>query len=77
MKPLELSVSDATIWSATLESSITILEDVYSTGITYKDHQLNVEDVYSTGHMLLVYDNNYNIDYQYLLLSKHSLYSLN
>jgi hypothetical protein len=26
MMPLELSVSDATIWSITLESSITILE---------------------------------------------------
>jgi hypothetical protein len=42
----ELSVSDATILSVTPESSITILEtsftliyDVYSTGVTYDDHQ--------------------------------------
>jgi len=47
MTPLELSVSDATIWSVTLESSITILEasftliyDVYSTGITYDDRTM-------------------------------------
>ncbi len=53
MTPPELSVSDATIWSITLESSITTLEglfvliyDVYTTGITYDDHQLSVE-IYS------------------------------
>jgi hypothetical protein len=44
MMHLGSSVSDATIWSVTVESSITILEapftvfyDVYSTGITYSD----------------------------------------
>jgi hypothetical protein len=47
MMPLESPVSDATIRSITLESSITFLEasftlsyDVYSTGITYDDCQL-------------------------------------
>jgi hypothetical protein len=46
MMHLEFSVSDATIWSVTLESSITILElsftliyNVYNTGVTYGDHQ--------------------------------------
>ncbi len=46
MIPLESPVSDATIWSITLDSSITILEasfaliyDVYGTGVTYDDHQ--------------------------------------
>ncbi len=45
--PLESSVSDATICSIALESSIRILQvsftliyDVYSTGITYDDRQL-------------------------------------
>jgi hypothetical protein len=45
MMPLKSSVSAATIWSVTLESSIMILEasislnyDVYGTGITYDDH---------------------------------------
>ncbi len=49
MTPLELSVSDATVWSVTLELSIMILEvsflliyDVYSTGVTYDDHQLTI-----------------------------------
>jgi hypothetical protein len=49
MMPLELSVSNANIWSITLELSITILEvsftliyDVYSTGITYDDCQLTI-----------------------------------
>jgi len=52
MTPLESSVSDATIWSIILELSIIILDasftlvyDVYSTGITYDDHQY----VYSIG----------------------------
>ncbi len=46
MMPLELSLSDATIWSVALESSIVILEasftlifDVYSRGVTYDDCQ--------------------------------------
>jgi hypothetical protein len=46
MMTLELSMSDATIWSITLEPSITILEvsftliyDAYSTEITYDDRQ--------------------------------------
>ncbi len=46
---LELSVSDAPIWSITLESSIMILEasftliyHVYSTGITFDDCQLMI-----------------------------------
>jgi hypothetical protein len=49
MTPLESSVSDVTIWSATLESSVTILEasftliyEVYSTGIAYNDRQLMI-----------------------------------
>jgi hypothetical protein len=49
MTPLELSVSDATIWSITVELSVTILEssfsviyDVYSTGITYDDLQWKI-----------------------------------
>jgi hypothetical protein len=49
MSPLELSVSDATIWSVTLESSITILEAsftlfyfVYSTGIAYDHRQFKI-----------------------------------
>jgi hypothetical protein len=49
MMPLELFVSDATIWSATQDSSIMILEasftliyDVHSTGITYDDRQFMV-----------------------------------
>jgi hypothetical protein len=44
---LESSASDATIWSITLESSITILEasftlicDVYGTGISYDDRDM-------------------------------------
>ncbi len=44
--PLESSVSDATVWIITLELSIMILKvsftliyDVYSTGITYDEHQ--------------------------------------
>ncbi len=44
MTSLELAVSDDTIWSITLESSILILEasftpiyNVYSKGITYDD----------------------------------------
>ncbi len=44
MAPLELSVSDATIWSVTLEVSIrilvasfTLIFDVNSTGVTYDD----------------------------------------
>jgi len=47
MMPPESSVSDATIWSVTLELSITILEasftliyDVYNTVVTYDDRQL-------------------------------------
>jgi hypothetical protein len=47
--PLEMSVSDATIWSITLESSNTIQEasftlihDVYSTGVTYDNCQLTI-----------------------------------
>jgi hypothetical protein len=49
MTPLELSASDATIWSITLELSSTVLEasftliyNVYSTGITYDDHKLTI-----------------------------------
>jgi hypothetical protein len=49
MMPLESSFSDATIWSVTLESSIIVLEasftlinDVYSTGITYDNRQLTI-----------------------------------
>jgi hypothetical protein len=56
MTPLKSSLSDGTIWSIMLESSIMILEasftliyDVYSTGITYDDHQLTIVNVYSTG----------------------------
>ncbi len=48
MTPLGSSVSDATIWSITVESSIVILEasftlsyDVYSTDVTYDDHQID------------------------------------
>jgi hypothetical protein len=47
--PLELLASDATIWSIAEELSITILVTsfslsyaVYSTGITYDDHQLTI-----------------------------------
>jgi len=47
MTPLESSVSDATIWSITLELSIMIQEapfaiiyDVYSIGIIYDNYQL-------------------------------------
>ncbi len=46
MMPQELSLSDATIWSIALESSIMILEAsftlifyIYSIGITYDDCQ--------------------------------------
>jgi hypothetical protein len=49
MKPLELSDSNAEIWSVTLALSITNLEasfsliyDVYRTGISYDDHQLTI-----------------------------------
>jgi hypothetical protein len=49
MTPLGSSVSGATIWSVTLESSIMILEasftlicDAYSTGITYDDSQFMI-----------------------------------
>jgi hypothetical protein len=49
MMSLESSVSDATACSITLELSIMILEaslivisDVYSTGVTYDDHQLTI-----------------------------------
>ncbi len=45
MTPLELSVSDATIWSIiqewsimVLDESFTLIRDVQSTGITYDDH---------------------------------------
>ncbi len=44
MTPLELSVSDTTIWSITLESSVTIpdasfthIYEVYGTDIAYDD----------------------------------------
>ncbi len=47
--PLELLVRDATIWSITLEASITILEasfkliyGVYHESITYVDYQLMI-----------------------------------
>jgi hypothetical protein len=53
MTHLELSVSDGTIWSITLESSIAILEasfkliyDAHSTSITYDDHQLTIVNVF-------------------------------
>ncbi len=45
MRPLEFSVSDATIWSVTLiinYNPSSIIYDVYSTGITYDDHQLTI-----------------------------------
>ncbi len=50
MTPIELSVSDAIIWSFTLELSIVLLEVsftliqqlVYSAGITYDDNQLTI-----------------------------------
>ncbi len=49
---LELSVSDATIWSINLELSVMILEaslslicDTYGKGITYNDHQLFIVQV--------------------------------
>jgi hypothetical protein len=49
-------VSDPTIWSITPESSVTILEapftlfhDVYSTGITYGDHDVFI--VLATGSL--------------------------
>ncbi len=58
MTRLELSVIDTTIWSVTLESSITIQEvsftviyDVYSTGISFNeqatDLNLMVAEPYS------------------------------
>ncbi len=54
MMPQELSVSDATILSVTLEPSITILEalftliyDVYSTGVTHDDRNMFI--VQATG----------------------------
>jgi hypothetical protein len=60
MTPIELSVSDATIWSVTLESSITILEVpftliyfVYHIGITYDDRQLMICGLYYK-HMMIV-----------------------
>jgi hypothetical protein len=47
MMPLELPMSDATIWSTTLESSIklqevsfTLIYDVYNADITYGECQL-------------------------------------
>ena len=50
MMPLELSVSDSTIWSVTLELPIKILEasfslyfDVYSTDITCDNHHLTID----------------------------------
>ncbi len=49
MMPLEYSVGDATIWSFTLELSITNLEalltliyEVHGTGITYDDCQWTI-----------------------------------
>ena len=49
MTPLESSVSDATIWSATLDTSITFLDasftliyEVYSAGITYDARWLRI-----------------------------------
>jgi len=49
MTPLQLSASDATIWSISLKLSIMILEvpftlihDVYSTGVSYDDHHLAI-----------------------------------
>jgi hypothetical protein len=49
MTPLELSVKDTTIWSVTLQLSIKILDtsftliyDVYSTGVTYDDRQWTI-----------------------------------
>jgi hypothetical protein len=60
MTPLELSVSDTTIWSITLELSNTILvvlfttiNDAYGKGITYDDRQLTII-VYGTGHWYFV-----------------------
>jgi hypothetical protein len=51
--PLELLASDATIWSIAEELSITILVTsfslsyaVYSTGITYDDHQLKIINMF-------------------------------
>jgi hypothetical protein len=58
MTTIELSVSDATIWSITLESLIMTLEvpftliyDVYSTDITYDDHQVSI----IVGHMSYIW----------------------
>ncbi len=53
MMLLESSVSDGTIWSITLELSITILDasftliyHVHSTGITYDDCQSIIDNCY-------------------------------
>ncbi len=49
MTPLELSVSGATVWSITLESSITITEasftlinDAFGKGVTYDERQFMI-----------------------------------
>ena len=60
MMPLELSVSDATIWSITLKvinqnlrgiiyahlCSFMLIYDVYSAGVTYDNHQLIIICLY-------------------------------
>ncbi len=49
MTPLELSVSDATIWNITVglnitipKASFTLIYDAYSTCVTYDYHQLMI-----------------------------------
>ncbi len=74
--PLELSVSDTTIWSITLESSVTILEtsfsliyDVYSAGITHDDHQMidhNMLIVQATG---LIFESYFKVSLLVIILN--------
>ncbi len=66
MTPLEPSISDATIWSVTLESSVTILKgsialiyDVNSTGVTYGDRQLTI--VICLYYRPLIYKSNFPV----------------
>jgi len=33
-----------------LETSITLLEKIYSTGVTHGDHNITIKIFYSTGH---------------------------
>jgi hypothetical protein len=36
-----------------LETSITLLENIYSTGVTHDDHNMTIEMFYSIGHSKL------------------------